>query len=135
MRGSGHGDVPKGLDRPALFGLMDGFDRRHHAVAEAVGEELVEVGLDALVARSFDRLDHWLGARLRVFPQHWRDLLEPPVRRALGVADTDFGVLVCAPDDAVAADIVEEAEAGSEHRLADLGVPHEEAAGERPKPA
>jgi len=45
------------------------------------------------------------------------------------------GVLICAPDDPVAADIVEEEKAGPERRLTDLGVPHEEAAGERPEPA
>ena len=90
---------------------MDGLDWRHHALAEAVGEKLVEIGFDVLVARVFDRLDHRLGARLRVFSQHGRHLVEPPVRCAFSVADADFGVLVCAPDDAVAADIVEEEKA------------------------
>ena len=79
-----------------------------------------------LFARVFDRLDDRLGARLRVFPQYGRHLIEPPVRRALGMADADFGVLVCAPDDAVAADVVEEEEAGPQGRLADLAVPYEE---------
>ena len=51
---------------------------------------------------------------LRVFLQDGRDLFEPPVRRALGVANADFGVLVCAPDDPVAADVVEEEETGEE---------------------
>jgi hypothetical protein len=97
---------------------MDGLDRRHHALAEAVGEELVEVGFDVLQSRVFDRLDHRLGARLRIFAEDGRDLLEPPVRCALGVADADFGVLVCAPDDPVAADVVEEEEASPESGLA-----------------
>src|SRR6201998_1875005 len=127
MRGGGHSDVPKGLDRPTFFLLMDGLDRRHHALAEAVGEELVEVGVDVLVARVFDRLDHRLGARPRVFPQDGRDLVEPPVRSAFGVADTDFGVLVCAPDDPVAADVVEEEEAGAKAGFTNFAVPHEEA--------
>jgi hypothetical protein len=41
MCGGGDGDVPQGLDRPSLLGLMDGLDGRGHALAEAVGEELV----------------------------------------------------------------------------------------------
>src|SRR5215472_6704347 len=126
MRSGGDSDVPKRLDRPTFFGLMDGLDRSHHALAEAVGEELVEIGFDVLFARVFDRLDNRLRARLRVFPQHGRDLVEPPVRCALGMADADFGVLVRTPDDAIAADIIEEEEAGAERRLADLAVPHEE---------
>src|ERR1700746_3495042 len=97
MRGGGHSDVPKGLDWPTFFALMDGLNWRQHALAEAVGEELVEVGVDVLVPRVLDRLDHRLGARLRVFPQDGRDLVEPPVRSAFGVAETDFGVLGCAP--------------------------------------
>jgi len=50
------------------------------------------------------------------------------------MANANLGVLVCAPDDAVAADIVEEKEAGPERGLAHFGVPYEEAAGERPGP-
>src|SRR5215472_12487467 len=60
------------------------------------------------------------------------DLFEPPVGCALGVADPDFGVLVCAPDDPVAADVIEEEEAGEEARLANFAVPYEEAASEAP---
>jgi hypothetical protein len=40
------------------------------------------------------------------------------------VANTDFGVLVCVSDDPVAADVVEEEEAGPENGLVHLGVPH-----------
>src|ERR1700756_1558827 len=43
MRGGGNGDVPKGLDWPTFFLLMDGLDRRHHALAEAVGQELARL--------------------------------------------------------------------------------------------
>ena len=50
----------------------------------------------------------------------------------LGVADADLGVLVRAPRRSrFAADVVEEEEPGAEGRIADLRVPHEEAAGER----
>lgn len=35
VRRCGGGDVPRGLDRPALFDLMDGFDGRDHALAKA----------------------------------------------------------------------------------------------------
>jgi len=109
--------------------------RRELSAGTAVSEELVEVGLDAFLARIFDGLNDRLGARLRVFPQNRHNLFEPPVRRPLSVANADLGVLICAPDDPVAADIVEEEKAGPERRLTDLGVPHEEAAGERPEPA
>jgi len=46
------------------------------------------------------------------------------------VTDAHFGVLVCAPDDPVAADVIEEKEAGEEARLPDFAVPDEEAASE-----
>ena len=49
--GCGNGDVPKGLDRPALFGLVDRGDCRSHLLAEALGEECRQVVVDALAAR------------------------------------------------------------------------------------
>jgi hypothetical protein len=61
MGGRGNGDVPKGFDRPAFFGLMDGGDCRSHLLAEAFGEERVELVFDPLGPGIFDRLNDRLG--------------------------------------------------------------------------
>src|SRR5204863_6750075 len=47
------------------------------------------------------------------------------------VADANLGILVSAPHDAVAADVVEEEEPEAERLVAGLGVPDEEPAGHR----
>ena len=51
MGGGGDGDVPKGLDRPALFGLVDRGDCPSHLLAEALGEERAELILDLKLTR------------------------------------------------------------------------------------
>jgi len=82
------------INRSALLGLVDGLDGRDHGFAKPVGEELVEIGLDALGAGIFDRLLHRFRRALRVFGEHGDGFFEPPVRGAGGVPDADLGVLV-----------------------------------------
>src|SRR6266513_2326075 len=64
MRGGGDRDVPQGLDRPLLFDQVDGLDRLHHALAEPLCEEGIQIVLDALRAGGLDRLDNRLGRPL-----------------------------------------------------------------------
>src|SRR3984893_15037886 len=131
MGGGGNCHVPDRLDRSALLGLVNGLDGRDHGFAKPVGEELVEIGLDALGAGIFDRLLHWFRRSLGVFGEHGDGFFQPPVGGAGGVPDAYLGILVRAPNDAVAADVIEEKEPGAERRIADLAVPDEEPTGQR----
>src|SRR5438309_7216841 len=56
MRGGGNRHVPQGLDRPLLFHQVDRLDRLHHALPEPLGEEGIQIVLDALLASRLDRL-------------------------------------------------------------------------------
>lgn len=69
-----------------------------HLLAEALGEERRQVIVDPLAARVFDSLHDRFRTALCVLLQDGRDLLEPPVRSALRVANADLGLLVCAPN-------------------------------------
>src|SRR5271169_2195444 len=130
MRGGGDRHVPDRLDRSALLGLVNGLDGRDHGFAKPVGEELVEIGVDALGAGIFDRLLHRFRRALRVFGEDRDGFFQPPVGGAGGVPDADLGVLVRAPNDAVAADVIEEKEPDAERRVANLAVPDDEPAGQ-----
>src|SRR3979411_1498496 len=107
------------------------FDRLHHAAAESFREERVQIVLDTLLAGGLDRQCDRLGRPLVVLLEDGSDLFQPAIWRALRVADADLGVLVSAPHDAVAADVVEEEEPEAERLVADLRVPDEEPAGHR----
>src|SRR3984893_15382300 len=135
MGGGGDRHVPDRLDRSALLGLVNGLDGRDHGFAKPVGEKLVEIGLDALGAGIYDRLLHRFRRALEVFGELRGGSFEPPVGGAGGVPDADLGVLVRAPNDAVAAEIIEEKEADAERRIANLAVPDEEPAGQRTRAA
>src|SRR5438067_5117444 len=54
MRGGCNCHVPQGLDRPVLFDLVDGLNRLHHAGSEPLGEEGIQIVLDALLAGGLD---------------------------------------------------------------------------------
>src|SRR5947208_11465782 len=131
MRGGGNRHIPQGLDRPLLFDQVDGLDRLHHALTEPLGEEGIQIVLDALLAGRLDRLHDRLGRPLIVLFEDGGDLFQPAIGSAFRVADADLGVLVRTPHDAVRADIVEQEEPEAERLVAGLGVPDEEAAGHR----
>src|SRR6266849_5365738 len=114
VRGRGYGHVPHGLDRPILLGEVDGLDRLDHAFSEPVGEEGVEIIGDLSRLRLFDRLHDRLGRAFRVLFEYRNGLFEPPVGRALGVTHPNLLVLGGSPDDAVAADVIEEEKPGAE---------------------
>src|SRR5437762_11923359 len=131
MRGGGNRHVPQGLDRPLLFDLVDGLNRLHHAGSEPLGEEGIQIVLDALLAGGLDRLNDRLCRPLVVFLEDGGDLFQPAIGGAFCVADADLGVLVGTPHDAVRADIVEEEKPEAERLVAGLGVPDKEPAGHR----
>jgi len=106
MRGSGDGDVPEGLDRSALLGLMNGLEGWDQGFAEPLRQELVEINLDPFGASVLDGLHHGLGAALRIFAKDRGHLFNPAVGCAARVADANLGILVRTPDVAVAADVV-----------------------------
>src|ERR1700731_769607 len=108
MRGSGDGDVPEGFDRAALLSLVNGLQGRDQGLAEPLRQELVEIGLDPLGPGVLDRLQHRLGAALRVLAKDRGDLFDPAIWRAPRVANANLGLLVRTPDVAVTADVVEE---------------------------
>src|SRR3981189_123851 len=79
MRGSGDGDVPEGLDRPALLGLVNGLEGRDQGFAEPLRQELVEINLDPLGPGVLDGLQHRLGTALRILAKDRRHLLDPAI--------------------------------------------------------
>src|SRR5947207_7074229 len=131
MRGGGDRRVPQGLDRPLLFDQVDRLDRLHHALPEPLGEEGIQIVLDALLASRLDRLDDRLSRPLVVLLEDGGDFFQPTIGGAFCVADADLGVLVGTPHDSVRADIVEQEEPEAERLVAGLGVPDEEPAGHR----
>ena len=74
MRGGGDGRVPQGLERPAFLGLVNRLQSRDQRLAKAFYQELVEIGLDPRGPGVFDRLQHRLGAALRIFAKDWGHL-------------------------------------------------------------
>src|SRR5205823_94679 len=80
VRGGGDRHVPEGLDRPLLFDLVDRLDGLHHALAEPLGEEGIQIVLDALLAGRLDRLDNRLGRPLVALLDDGGDLLHPAIR-------------------------------------------------------
>src|SRR5207237_3193764 len=114
-----------------LFDQVDGLDRLHHALPEPLGEEGIQIVLDALLASRLDRLYDRLSRPLVVLLEDGGDLFQPTIGGAFCVADADLGILVRPPHDAVRADIVEEAVPEAERLIAGLGVPDEAPAGHR----
>src|SRR5204862_6968367 len=108
-----------------------GLDRLHHALAEPLREESIQIVLDPLLAGGLDRLYDRLGRPLVVLLEDGGDLFQPPIGRALRVADADLGVSVGTPHNAVRAVIVEQEEPETQRLVAGLGVPDEEPAGHR----
>src|SRR5947207_5681293 len=79
MRGGGDRRVPQGLNRPLLFDQVDRLDRLHHALPEPLGEEGIQIVLDALLASRLDRLDDRLGRPLVILFEDGGDLFQPAI--------------------------------------------------------
>jgi hypothetical protein len=80
-------------------------------------------------ARRFDGLEDWFRRSRSILREDRRYLFQPTVWRSGGMANAHFVVIPCAPYDPVAADVIEQEEAGAESGGPDLAVPHEEPAG------
>src|SRR5438270_14048561 len=85
MRGGGNRHVPQGLDRPLLFDLVDRLDRLHHALAEPLREESIQIVLDPPLAGGLDRLYDRLGRPLVILFEDGGDLFQPAIGGAFRV--------------------------------------------------
>src|SRR5262249_25282658 len=129
--GSDRGDgVPQRLDGTILLQFGNFLQARSHALAESVGEKLVDV-VDFLLLGVLESLSDRIGRGLRIRQENRLNFLEPAHRGADGVTHSDLLERLGAPDDAVAADEVEQEGAETEAALPHLAVPREETASQR----